>query len=252
MLMSAGLPLPRRVWVHGWLLAQGERMSKSRGNFLEPGAVVAALGRDGARYVTLREVAFDKDTDVSWDSFVRRYNADLANDYGNLVNRTLSMTARYLEGRRPSPTEGVLGEAWVRAFERYANRLEACLLHEALDVLWGFVGEANRFVESQQPWSLAKSVKAGEEGSVARLDGVLGDLLEACRVISFAVAPFMPETAARAAEQLGYGYPYAPDGGGSPSLAEALRWGSAEGADGVIGSIAPLFPRLETVEATDA
>ena len=96
MLWSAGLEAPRHVWVHGWLLVQGgERMSKSRGNFLDPHAVVAAFGADGARYVTLREVAFDRDTEVSWDSFVRRYNADLANDFGNLVNRTVSMVNRY-------------------------------------------------------------------------------------------------------------------------------------------------------------
>ena len=81
-------------------------MSKSRGNFLDPHAVVAAFGADGARYVTLREVAFDRDTEVSWDSFVRRYNADLANDFGNLVNRTLSMADRYLGGERPAPRAG--------------------------------------------------------------------------------------------------------------------------------------------------
>ena len=91
MLWSAGLEAPRHVWIHGWLLAQGERMSKSRGNFLDPIDVVRALGADGARYVTLREVPFDRDADVSWDSFVRRYNADLANDFGNLLNRTVSM-----------------------------------------------------------------------------------------------------------------------------------------------------------------
>ena len=122
--MSAGLPLPRKVWVHGWLLAQGERMSKSRGNFLDPVDVVAALGRDGTRYAVLREVAFDRDSDVSWDSFVRRYNADLANDYGNLLNRTLSMTGRYLDGERPAPTRGETGR-WLgdhlRALRRAAR-----------------------------------------------------------------------------------------------------------------------------------
>ena len=82
MLWSAGLEAPRQVWVHGWLLAQGERMSKSRGNFLDPLDFVAAFGADGARYVALREAAFDRDTDVSWDGFLRRYNADLANDFG--------------------------------------------------------------------------------------------------------------------------------------------------------------------------
>ena len=105
MLWSAGLEAPRHVWVHGWLLAAGgERMSKSRGNFLDPNDFVAAFGSDGARYVVLREVPFDRDAEVSWDSFVRRYNADLANDFGNLVNRTVSMTNRYLDGERPAPT----------------------------------------------------------------------------------------------------------------------------------------------------
>ena len=103
MLWSAGLEAPRRVWVHGWLLAQGERMSKSRGNFLDPLDFVAAFGADGARYVALREAAFDRDSDVSWDGFLRRYNADLANDFGNLVNRTVSMAGRYLGGERPAP-----------------------------------------------------------------------------------------------------------------------------------------------------
>ncbi|MEZ4597933.1 MAG: methionine--tRNA ligase [Chloroflexota bacterium] len=133
MLMSAGLPLPRKVWVHGWLLAQGERMSKSRGNFLDPLDVVAALGRDGARYATLREVAFDKDTDVSWDSFVRRYNADLANDLGNLLNRTVSMTRRYLDGDRPMPAAGGdLGAAWPEHLAAFDAGVRSCLLHEAL------------------------------------------------------------------------------------------------------------------------
>ena len=104
MLWSAGLEPPRQVWVHGWLLAAGgERMSKSRGNFLDPDDFVAAFGQDGARYVALREVPFDRDAEVSWDSFVRRYNADLANDFGNLVNRTVSMVNRYLDGERPDP-----------------------------------------------------------------------------------------------------------------------------------------------------
>ena len=106
MLWSAGLEAPRHVWVHGFLVAAGgEQMSKSRGNFLDPHDFVATFGSDGARYVVLREVPFDRDAEVSWDSFVRRYNADLANDFGNLVNRTVSMTNRYLDGERPAPRE---------------------------------------------------------------------------------------------------------------------------------------------------
>jgi methionyl-tRNA synthetase len=220
-------------------------VSKSRGNFLDPVAVAAAFGQDGARYVVLREVAFDRDSDVSWDSFVRRYNADLANDFGNLLNRTLSMTARYLAGERPAATDGPLAGAWATTFARYGDLLEACLLHEALETLWAFVGEANRYVDSQQPWSLAKGARAGDEAAAARLGEVLGDLLEACRVVSFAVAPFMPLTAGRAALQLGVPYGYAVDGNGGPPLADLVRWGGGP-TGGRIGTPSPLFPRLES------
>lgn len=246
MLMSAGLPLPHLVWVHGWLLVQGERMSKSRGNFLDPVDVVAALGQDGARYVTLREVAFDRDSDVSWDSFVRRYNADLANDYGNLLNRTLSMAGRFVDGERPAPrTDGPLPDAWRSAFEAYARRLEGCLLHEALATLWGFVGDANRFVDAEGPWVLARAARGGDETAAARLREVMGDLLEACRVVSLAAAPFLPATAPRAMAQLGLDYPYAGDGNDGPPLVELAAWGGGP-AGGTIGRAEVLFPRLES------
>jgi methionyl-tRNA synthetase len=259
MLMSAGLPLPRKVWVHGFLLASGgDRMSKSRGNMLDPTDAVAALGADGARYVTLREVAFDRDTEVSWDSFVRRYNADLANDFGNLVNRTVTMAGRYLGGPRPAPNpagESVLATAWASRFARYREQMDALLLHEALAALWDFVGDANRFVEMEQPWALAKAAKAGDDAAAAaeaRLAGVLGDLVEASRLISLAVAPFMPSIAPRALEQLGHRYPYAPDGNGGPPVLAELAWGAAtppNAAPGTLGTPAPLFPRLDVETA---
>lgn len=249
MLMSAGLPLPREVWVHGHLSLQGERMSKSRGNFLDPIDVVEALGTDGARYVTMREVPFDRDADVSWDSFVRRYNADLANDFGNLLNRTLTMTTRYLDGERPAPAPAAsLGTAWPRIQKRYQSRLEEFLLHDALATLWELVGDANRFVETEQPWVLAKAAKDGDAAAEERLRTTLGDLLEACRLVSLAAAPFMPGVAARAATQLGVEYPYGPDGNGGPPLSELLRWGAAP-AGGLVGAPEPLFPRIEA-EAT--
>ncbi|MET0773198.1 MAG: class I tRNA ligase family protein, partial [Candidatus Limnocylindrales bacterium] len=244
MLMSSGLPLPRRVWVHGWLMAQGERMSKSRGNFLGPTDMVNALGRDGARYATLREVAFDKDTDVSWDSFVRRYNADLANDLGNLLNRTVSMTRRYLDGERPAPAPGGgLGIEWPEHLAAFDAAVRACLLHEALAALWRFVGAANRYVDAQQPWTLAKAATAGDADAAARLREVLGELLEACRVIALAVAPFMPDSAARMLQQLGHAHPYGPDGNGGPDVAELTVWGAAVSADGAVAEPVPLFPR---------
>jgi methionyl-tRNA synthetase len=251
MLMSADLPLPKRVWVHGWLLAQGERMSKSRGNFLDPNDVVAALGTDGARFVLLREVAFDRDSDVSWDSFVRRYNADLANDFGNLVNRTVSMAGRYLESERPAPTrDGSLHASWAIARAAYDANLEACLLHEALASLWTFVGDANRFVDAERPWDLNKAAAIGDTDSAARLRGVLGDLIEACRLIALAAAPFMPNTAPLVLAQLGFAYPYGPDGNGGPLLNDELRWRALADVPGRLAAPEPLFPRLDvTAEA---
>jgi methionyl-tRNA synthetase len=259
MLMSAGLPLPRLVWVHGFLLVQGERMSKSRGNFLDPNDLVRALGSDGTRYVTLREVAFDRDTDVSWDSFLRRYNADLANDFGNLVNRSVTMAGRYLRGQRPATAEeppggrlplprSPLAESWSETQHVYADRVQRLLLHEALTVLWEFVRAANRFVDSERPWVLAKEAAAGEPGAEGRLRAVLGELIEACRVVALAAAPFMPRTAPRVLAQLGYDYPYEADGNGGPPLLEQLRWGSRAGELGPLGTPEPLFPRLDLAE----
>jgi methionyl-tRNA synthetase len=255
MLWSAGLEAPRHVWVHGWLLAAGgERMSKSRGNFLDPNDFVAAFGQDGARYVVLREVPFDRDAEVSWDSFVRRYNADLANDFGNLLNRTVSMTSRYLDGERPAPRaagESPLAEGWADTRRQYADRVEGMLLHDALAELWAFVGGANKTVDAEQPWALAKAWKAGDEAAGERLRGVLGDLLEACRLVGLAVAPYMPGMAPRILAQLGFPYPYAPDGNGGPPLAEELEWGAHASVSGTVSAPEPLFPRLDTEVAAD-
>ena len=254
MLWSAGLDAPRHVWVHGWLLAAGgERMSKSRGNFLDPNDFVAAFGSDGARYVALREVPFDRDAEVSWDSFVRRYNADLANDFGNLVNRTVSMTQRYLEGERPAPRragESPLGTAWTGAVQVCRGAFEANRLHDALAELWAYIGVANKAVDAEQPWVLAKAWKAGDAEAGERLRGVLGDLVEGCRLVGLAAAPFLPGTAPRLLAQLGYAYDYASDGNGGPPILGELVWGAHAGEAGRLTAPEPLFPRLD-VEAAE-
>ena len=250
MLWSAGLEAPRHVWVHGWLLVKGgERMSKSRGNFFDPNDVVAALGSDGARYVTLAEVAFDRDTEVSWESFIRRYNADLANDFGNLVNRTVSMANRYLDGERPAASDGgTLRTAWDGILPVYQAQLEGCLLHAALSTLWEFVGAANRLVDAEKPWELAKAIKLGSpdaEAAGLRLAAVLGDLVEACRLVALAGAPFLPATGPRILAQLGYAWPYANDGNGGPPVLGELSWGAHSGESGRLEAPVPLFPRLD-------
>jgi methionyl-tRNA synthetase len=255
MLWSAGLEAPRQVWVHGWLLAAGgERMSKSRGNFLDPADFVAAFGADGARYVVLREVPFDRDAEVSWDSFVRRYNADLANDFGNLLNRTVSMTNRYLDGERPAPRpsgESPLADGWADTIRVFQDRVEGCLLHDALAELWEFVGGANKVVDAEQPWVLAKAAAGGDGAARDRLRAVLGDLLEACRLIGLAVAPFVPGTAPKILGQLGFEYSYRADGNGGPAILEELVWGAHAGTSGRVAAPEPLFPRLEAEVAAD-
>jgi methionyl-tRNA synthetase len=256
MLWSVGLEPPRKVWIHGWLMTRGgERMSKSRGNFLDVADFVGAFGSDGARYVVLREVPFDRDTEVSWDGFVRRYNADLANDFGNLVNRTVSMAGRYLDGERPAPRTSAatspLGHAWSETLASYVERLEACLLHDALTALWDFVGAANRFVDAEQPWALAKAAKGGDGEAEVRLQHALGDLVEACRVLGLAAAPFLPGTTPRLLAQLGHAYGYGPDGNGGPPILDELAWGAHATTPGTLTAPEPLFPRLD-VESADA
>ncbi len=248
MLMSAGLPLPRKVFAHGFMLDKGAKMSKTQGNVLDPEQMSDLMGVDGVRYAVLREVPFDRDADVSYDGFVRRYNADLANDFGNLLNRTLNMVGRYLDGERPAPTTGELADAWARAWTAYGSAMDAFLLHEALASVWGFVGEANRFVDREQPWALAKQAKEGDTQAADRLRGALGDLLEACRVISLAAAPFMPGAAKRVQQQLGLEYAYDDNGSAGAPLDEAVAWGSTP-RGGRIGSSEILFPRVENETA---
>jgi methionyl-tRNA synthetase len=165
------------------------------------------------------------------------------------------MAGRYLGGERPAPraaSDASLSTAWARARATYAAKLDTLLLHDALTALWEFVNEANRFVEAEQPWALAKAAKANDAGAEvaeARLAGVLGDLIEAVRLVSLAVAPFMPSIAPRALAQLGHEYPYRADGNGGPPLLDLLEWGAGSDRAGRLGSPEPLFPRLETETA---
>jgi methionyl-tRNA synthetase len=248
MLMSARLPLPRQVFAHGFMLDKGAKMSKTQGNVLDPDQMSALMGVDGVRYAVLREVPFDRDADVSYDGFIRRYNADLANDFGNLLNRSLNMVGRYVDNERMAPSPGELAEAWSRAWSSYRTSMDAYLLHDALAALWEFVGETNRFVDREQPWTLAKQAKTGDTEAADRLHGVLGDLLEACRVVALAAAAVMPDAARRVHEQLGLEFAYAADGSGGRDLGSAATWGSAP-VGGKIGTPEILFPRVENEAA---
>ena len=211
------------------------------------------MAADAFRYALLREVPFGQDGDYSHAALIHRFNADLANDFGNLVNRTLAMTGRYFDGARQAPrdvAEAPLAPLWETAIARWRQALDDCLLHEALAALWEFVGAANRFVDAERPWVLAKARDAGDGGAGERLGGTLGDLLEASRLLGLAVVPFMPASAPQLAAQLGLEFSYGPDGNGGPPLDGHLVWGAGHRA-GPIGTPSPLFPRLE-VEAREA
>ncbi|HEX2221411.1 MAG TPA: methionine--tRNA ligase, partial [Candidatus Limnocylindria bacterium] len=243
MLMSAGLPLPKQVFAHGFMLSRGERMSKTRGNVLDPFVMADLFGIDGVRYVVLREVPFDRDGDVTFDGYVRRYNADLANDLGNLVNRTVSMAARYLDGRLSRPDgEAPADRDLRRAAEGCASAYHAAMsrfrFDEALATVIRLTDAANGYLESQAPWSLNRA------GDHARVAAVLGSAAEACRILGHLVAPFTPAAARAIGEQIGAPPPYDERGAGGPGLDALLAWGAGP-ADTRTAPPAPAFPRIE-------
>jgi methionyl-tRNA synthetase len=244
MLMSAGLPLPRQVFAHGFMLLRGEKMSKTRGNVLDPDSAVELFGVDGVRYLVLREIPFDRDGDVTLDGLVRRYNADLANDLGNLLNRTVSMANRYLDGQLPAisgtdvAADAELASAAAEAVQAYRAAMELKHLDEALAAMMGLVRAGNGYAESQAPWQLSKA------GETQRLGQVLAAMAEACRILGHLLAPFAPSAARTLHEQLGVPAPYDERGAGGPGLARFAAWG-AVGDGWHVGEAVPLFPRTE-------
>jgi methionyl-tRNA synthetase len=245
MLMSAGLPLPEKVFAHGFMLMKGEKMSKTLGNVLDPDRALAAFGVDGVRYLVMREIPFDRDGDVSVDGMVRRYNADLANDLGNLVNRTVSMAGRYLDGTLPD--EGGLdqtdADAGLRSVAEnsvaaYRAAVEQLHFDEALAALSSLTRAANGYAESQAPWALHKA------GDVARTGAVLATMGEACRILGHLLAPFCPAASAALLGQVGTPPAYDDRGAGGPGLDALLVWG-AEAGERRTGTPTPLFPRID-------
>jgi methionyl-tRNA synthetase len=247
MLMSAGVPLPRQVFAHGFMHDRGERMSKTLGNVIDPDEMASQFGIDGVRYVVLREVPFDRDGDVTFDGYVRRYNAELANDLGNLVNRTISMANRYLDGALPAFTSDADADVELRmtadrVVAAYRSAMERLHFDEALAAVMDLTDAANGYVESQAPWALNKA------GQLDRVAQVLARLAEACRILGHMMAPFTPATGLALLAQLGAPAPYDDRGAGGPGLDTLLVWGSGPEAWRT-GAAQPLFPRIEVEEA---
>ncbi|MGA2282465.1 MAG: methionine--tRNA ligase [Candidatus Dormibacteria bacterium] len=235
MLMAAGIPLPRRVHSHGFMTLGGEKMSKTRGVFVEPTALTRQFGSDAVRYVLMAEVPFDRDGDFSMESFVDRHNADLANDYGNLVSRTEKMVQRYFEGRVPErggaePIDAELGDLAAAVIPEYDAAMDRLDFTAALGAVRRLVGRANKYIEETAPWKLRS---AGD----GRLGTVCAELLEAVRVSTLLLHPFIPRATARVAGDLGIGL-------GGDQTAAVHSWPGLHGGAPVrVGDI--LFPRLD-------
>ncbi|GLE54471.1 methionine--tRNA ligase [Mycobacterium montefiorense] len=204
-LMSAGIELPRRVFAHGFLHNRGEKMSKSVGNTIDPAALADAFGVDQLRYFLLREVPFGQDGSYSEEAIINRINTDLANELGNLAQRSLSMIAKNLDGVMPEPGELTAADAeLLKTADALLDRVRASFddqaMHLALEAIWLMLGEANKYFSAQQPWVLRKSESEADQ---VRFRTVLYTTCEAVRIAALLVAPVMPESAGKLLDLLG-------------------------------------------------
>jgi len=234
MLKAAGFDVMPKLLVHGWWNLGGAKVSKSAGNVVDPDVLVDRYGADGVRYYLMRDIATGQDADFSEERLKVRYNADLANDLGNLVNRTVSMAQRYrggtLAGRAGDPAGDVaaLEVLAAKIGRRFEDAMGIYQVQAALEAVWELIAAANGFVETSAPWKLAK-----DPAQAARLDEVLVGLVEAARLAAALVHPVMPASSDRLLEQLGFA------GNLSPA------WGAVLPGHHV-GTAQPVFPRLET------
>ena len=241
-LMAAGLPVPKAIVAHGWLLFEESKMSKSRGNIVRTETILDVLGADALRYFLLREVVFGQDGSFSFDALVQRYNSDLANGLGNLASRTLTMINRYFKGEVPYPSRGAsktpaddtIAELARRTIREFGTLFDQFQFSRALEGAWALIAAVDKYIVENEPWALGEKQ---DEDSRSRLATVLYTAAEALRIATALAHPVMPEATARIWSQMGLG--------DIRKLALAdLAWGQLR-LGTKLGDVQPVFPRAD-------